>query len=41
MLLTRKGEGHTAYGDCACIQQYVDDYLVSLRRRPPNTTCDS
>jgi pimeloyl-ACP methyl ester carboxylesterase len=40
VLLTRKGEGHTAYGDSACIQQAVDTYLVTLKTPPADTVCD-
>jgi pimeloyl-ACP methyl ester carboxylesterase len=40
VLLTRKGEGHTAYGDSACIQQAVDTYLITLKTPPANTVCD-
>jgi len=41
VLLTREGEGHTAYGDSACIQDHVDRYLISLEVPPANTTCGS
>ena len=41
VLLTREGEGHTAYGDSACIQDHVDRYLISLQVPPANTTCGS
>lgn len=40
VLLTRRGEGHTAYGDSSCIRQYVDTYLVTLQTPPPNSICD-
>ena len=40
VLLTRKGEGHTAYGDSVCIQRNVDDYLMSLKVPAADTTCD-
>ena len=41
VLLTRKGEGHTAYGDSTCIQDNVDRYLVTLEVPAANTTCGS
>jgi pimeloyl-ACP methyl ester carboxylesterase len=40
VLLTRKGEGHTAYGDSTCIQNHVDQYLITLQTPPANTVCD-
>lgn len=41
VLLTRKGDGHTAYasGD-DCITDLVDDYLVDGTVPKPNTICD-
>jgi pimeloyl-ACP methyl ester carboxylesterase len=41
VLLTRKGDGHTAYasGD-DCITEIVDDYLVDGTVPKPNTVCD-
>ncbi len=39
VLLTRKGEGHTAYGESPCIEGHVDRYLISLEVPPPDTTC--
>lgn len=39
VLLTRKGEGHTAYGESPCIERHVDRYLISLDVPPPDTTC--
>jgi pimeloyl-ACP methyl ester carboxylesterase len=41
VLLTRKGEGHTAYGESDCIDQAVDAYLISLTLPAANTTCSS
>ena len=39
VLLTRVGEGHTAYGDSVCIQNNVDQYLISLKVPAAGTTC--
>jgi pimeloyl-ACP methyl ester carboxylesterase len=39
VLLTYDGNGHTAYGRSACIDDAVTAYLVDLRTPPPNTTC--
>jgi len=41
VLLTRTGEGHTAYGDSPCIQTNVDQYLISLKVPAANTICGS
>jgi pimeloyl-ACP methyl ester carboxylesterase len=41
VLLTRTGEGHTAYGDSKCIQDNVDQYLLTLKVPAANTTCAS
>ena len=40
VLLTRTGEGHTGYAIQPCIQQNVDDYLVSLKAPAADTICD-
>jgi pimeloyl-ACP methyl ester carboxylesterase len=39
VLLTRRGEGHTGYAFSTCIQQHVDQYLVSLKTPEPGTIC--
>jgi pimeloyl-ACP methyl ester carboxylesterase len=41
VLLTRDGEGHTAYQASTCIQGYVDAYLINLTVPPAGTTCAS
>ena len=41
VLLTRQGDGHTAYFYSTCVQQLVDTYLVNLRTPPPATVCPS
>jgi pimeloyl-ACP methyl ester carboxylesterase len=41
VLLTRLGEGHTAYSYSACIRTYVDDYLVDLTVPPVGIRCPS
>ena len=39
-LLTFEGDGHTAYGDgSACVQNYVDDYLVRGTLPPVDARC--
>jgi len=38
-LLTREGEGHTAYGQSDCIDSLVDTYLISLEVPEPGTRC--
>jgi len=40
-LLTRDGDGHTAYFFSACIQHDVDAYLLDLTLPPPATVCPS
>ncbi len=37
VLLTRVGEGHTAYDFSSCIRNYVDDYLTNLTVPPAGT----
>jgi pimeloyl-ACP methyl ester carboxylesterase len=39
VLLTRTGEGHTAYGKSACIDGLVDAYLLTLAVPPAGTAC--
>ena len=39
VLLTRVGDGHTAYGESACIDAKVDAYLIDLTVPPDKTTC--
>ncbi len=41
VLLTRVGEGHTAYPYSSCIRSNVDSYLVSLKVPAPGTRCPS
>jgi pimeloyl-ACP methyl ester carboxylesterase len=41
VLLTRVGEGHTAYPYSSCIRNYVDDYLVQLTVPPAGVRCPS
>jgi pimeloyl-ACP methyl ester carboxylesterase len=41
VLLTRVGDGHTAYGSSACIRTNVDRYLISLTVPPAGTRCPS
>lgn len=40
-LLTRVGDGHTAYGASACVRAAVQSYLVGLRLPAPGTRCPS
>ncbi len=40
-LLTRVGDGHTAYGASACVRAAVQTYLVDLRAPAPGTRCPS
>ncbi|MFF9839532.1 alpha/beta hydrolase [Streptomyces sp. NPDC013740] len=39
MLLSFEGAGHTGYGRNACVDRKVEDYLVSLTKVRPGTTC--
>ncbi len=40
VLLTRKGDGHTAYGQGnACIDRAVNRYLIEANPPPPDTVC--
>lgn len=41
VLLTRVGDGHTAYGSSACVRTQVDRYLISLTAPPAGTRCAS
>jgi hypothetical protein len=41
VLLTRVGDGHTAYGASACIRSRVDQYLIGLVLPPAGTRCGS
>ena len=41
VLLTRDGDGHTAYGFSACIRATVDAYLTRLTLPPKGKTCPS
>lgn len=39
VLLTRTGDGHTAYPASSCVRNYVDAYLTTLALPPPGTRC--
>ena len=39
VLLTRRGEGHTAYGESACIDAAVDAYLLDRTTPRPGLVC--
>jgi pimeloyl-ACP methyl ester carboxylesterase len=41
VLLTRVGDGHTAYMYSSCIRSAVDSYLVNLTVPAPGTRCNS
>ncbi len=41
VLLTRVGQGHTAYGQSTCIDNAVDAYLISLTVPASGTRCTS
>jgi hypothetical protein len=41
ILLTRDGDGHTAYFSSTCIQNWVDSYLQTLATPPKGTVCQS
>jgi len=41
VLLTRIGDGHTAYGASSCIRTYVDRYLIDLTVPPAGIRCPS
>jgi pimeloyl-ACP methyl ester carboxylesterase len=38
-LLTREGDGHTAFGSSRCIQSAVETFLVDLKGPPAGTVC--
>lgn len=40
-LLTRTGDGHTAYTNSSCVRSWVDRYLTTLALPPPRTVCAS
>jgi hypothetical protein len=41
VLLTRVGDGHTAYGSSSCVQSAVDTYLIDLKAPPAGDRCPS
>jgi pimeloyl-ACP methyl ester carboxylesterase len=41
VLLTRDGDGHTAYPYSSCVRTWVDGYLTTLTLPPPGTVCAS
>jgi pimeloyl-ACP methyl ester carboxylesterase len=41
VLLTRTGDGHTAYNYSSCIRSWVDRYLITLALPPAGTVCAS
>ncbi|MET9950127.1 alpha/beta hydrolase [Streptomyces sp. NPDC006339] len=41
MLLSFDAAGHTGYGRNACVDRKVEDYLVSLTKVRPGTTCSA
>jgi pimeloyl-ACP methyl ester carboxylesterase len=41
VLLTRKGEGHTGYGDSACVRKHADRFLLEQVLPPAGTVCTS
>jgi len=41
VLLTRVGDGHTAYGSSSCIRTHVDEYLVELTVPQAGLRCSS
>jgi len=41
VLVTRVGEGHTAYSYSSCVRSYVNAYLVGLKVPPPGLRCPS
>ena len=40
VLVTRNGEGHTAYLESACVKKAVDTYLLALKAPKDGLTCD-
>ena len=41
VLLTRDGDGHTAYFSSTCVQNWADSYLTTLKTPPKGTVCQS
>jgi hypothetical protein len=41
VLLTRTGDGHTAYSNSSCVRSWVDRYLTTLSLPPQHTVCAS
>ena len=41
VLLTRDGDGHTAYFSSTCVQNWADSYLTTLAMPPKGTVCQS
>jgi pimeloyl-ACP methyl ester carboxylesterase len=41
VLLTRDGDGHTAYFSSSCVQDWADSYLATLATPPKGTVCQS
>jgi pimeloyl-ACP methyl ester carboxylesterase len=41
VLLTRDGDGHTAYFYSSCIRNWADNYLTTLATPPEGTVCQS
>jgi pimeloyl-ACP methyl ester carboxylesterase len=41
VLLTRDGDGHTAYFSSTCVQNWADTYLTTLAMPPKGTVCPS
>lgn len=41
VLLTRDGDGHTAYFSSTCVQNWADNYLTTLATPPKGTVCQS
>ncbi len=41
VLLTRDGDGHTAYFSSTCVQNWADSYLITLATPPKGTVCQS
>ena len=40
VLVTRRGEGHTAFAFSACVQRAVTPYLLDLKAPRDGLTCD-
>jgi pimeloyl-ACP methyl ester carboxylesterase len=41
VLLTRDGDGHTAYFSSSCVRNWADSYLTTLATPPKGTVCQS